>query len=247
VGWVCDCPVPVCETRKPSPEEVGADPAEVACQSVSSYAAPMKEAADRVIAHYERHALAWDADRNHNAQEWNDKPWHERFVAALAERGATVLDLGCGSGSPVAAFLAKRGCHVTGVDASPTLISLCRERLPAHEWLVADMRLLELSRKFHCILAWDSFFHLAPDDQRRMFGVFARHAASSAVLMFNTGPADGEVVGSYRGDPLYHASLSPDEYAALLGCIGFEVVAHVAEDWQAGGGRTAWLAKVRAT
>ena len=53
----------------------------------------MKEAADRVITHYERHARAWDADRNRNAQEWNDKPWHERFVAALPERGATVLDL----------------------------------------------------------------------------------------------------------------------------------------------------------
>ena len=207
----------------------------------------MKEVAYRVIAHYERHARAWDADRNRHVQEWNDKPWHERFVAALPECGATVLDLGCGSGSPVAAFLAKRGCYVMGADSSPTLISLSRERLPAHEWLVADMRLLELRRKFDGIIAWDSFFHLAPDDQRRMFGVFAKHAAPSAVLMFNTGPADSEVVGSYRGDPLYHASLSPDEYTALLNIIGFEVVTHVAEDWQTGGGRTAWLARARAT
>ena len=135
------------------------------------------EAAGRIAAHYERHARAWDADRNRQAGDWNDKPWHERFVAALPACGrATVLDLGCGSGFPVAGFLARRGCRVTGVDTSPTLISLCRERLPGHQWLVGDMRGLKLPGRFDGILAWDSFFHLAPDDQRGMFGVFARHA-----------------------------------------------------------------------
>jgi trans-aconitate methyltransferase len=110
----------------------------------------------------------------------------DRFIAALPAE-ATVLDLGCGSGSPVAKHMAEHGLHVTGVDSSPTLISLCRERLPDHEWLVGDMRLLQVRRRFDGILAWDSFFHLTPDDQRWMFDVFAQHAASSAVLMFNSG------------------------------------------------------------
>ena len=139
--------------------------------------------------------------------------------------------------------MAERGLHVTGVDSSPTLISLCRERLPDHEWLVGDMRSLQLLHRFDGLLVWDSFFHLTPDDQRQMFEVFARHAAPSAVLMFNSGPTCGESVGIYRGDPLYHASLNPDEYGALLGQIGFEVVAHVVEDWETGGGRTVWLAR----
>jgi hypothetical protein len=79
-----------------------------------------------------------------------------------------------------------------------------------------------------------------------MFDLFARHTSPMAVLMFNSGPDHGEVVGSYRGDPLYHASLSPDEYTELLASTGFEVVAHVSEDWQTGGGRTVWLARARA-
>ncbi len=202
----------------------------------------MQEPADRIIDHYERHARAWDADRRRAA--WNDKPWHDRFLAALPS-AARILDLGCGSGSPVARYMVERGFQVTGVDSSPTLISLCRQRLPGQEWTVADMRSLQLSRRFDGVLAWDSFFHLRPDDQRRMFAVFARHAAPSAVLMFNSGPAPGEAVGEYRGDPLYHASLSADEYRALIGGIGFEIIAHAVEDWRTGGGRTVWLTQAR--
>jgi hypothetical protein len=139
--------------------------------------------------------------------------------------------------------MAERGLHVTGVDSSPTLISLGRQRLPDHEWLVGDMRSLRLPRQFDGVLAWDSFFHLTPDDQRRMFNIFARHAAPSAALMFNSGPDYGEGVGEYRGDPLYHASLSPNEYTVLLIEIGFEAIAHAVEDWKTGGGRTVWLTR----
>jgi SAM-dependent methyltransferase len=202
----------------------------------------MREPANRIIDHYERHARAWDADRR--AAVWNDKPWHDRFIAALP-KGASVLDLGCGSGAPVARHMVERGLHVTGVDSSPTLISFCRRRLPDQEWVVADMRSLRLSSEFDGVLAWDSFFHLKPDEQHRMFDVFARHATPSAVLMFNSGPEYGEAIGEYRGDPLYHASLGADEYRDLLRGIGFDVVAHSIDDWRTGGGRTIWLAQAR--
>src|SRR5262245_13026946 len=193
---------------------------------------------DSICGHYEKHATAWDADRC--KADWNDKHWHGRFVDALPKL-ARVLDLGCGGGTPVACNLADHSIHVTGVDSSPAMISLCRARLPEHEWIVADMRSLSLAQSFDGILAWDSFFHLKPDDQRQMFAVFAAHAGRAAMLMFNTGPSHGEAVGSYRGDPLYHASLDPTEYEGLLAANGFEVVDHVVEDPKAGG-RTVWLA-----
>jgi predicted TPR repeat methyltransferase len=203
----------------------------------------MSHDADRITSLYERHATAWDYDRA--TLPWNDKPWHDRFIQALPV-GATVLDLGCGPGAPVARHMAEHGLKITGVDASPTFIALCRSRLPAQGWIVADMRSFELGRRrFDGVLAWDSFFHLGHDDQRGMFTVFAAHAAPSAVLMFNTGTAHGEAIGNYRGEPLYHASLDTAEYTELLTRSGFDVMAHVVEDPQAGG-RTVWLARARA-
>ena len=136
--------------------------------------------------------------------------------------------------------MVKRGLRVTGVDSSPTMISFCRDRLPNQEWIVADMRQLGLGRRFGGILAWDSFFHLNQDDQRQTFAIFADHASVGAALMFNTGPQHCESVGEYRGDPLYHASLSPSEYETLITRFGFQVLEHAANDAEAGG-RTVWL------
>jgi len=201
----------------------------------------MHELAEKVVGIYQRHAFEWDRDRNINP--WNDRHWHERFVACLP-KGATVLDLGCGSGRPVASFLDQSAMRIIGVDASPEMIALCRTRLPGHEWIVGDMRSLALNRKFQGILGWDSYFFLTPEDQGRMFEVFGAHAADGAMLMFNTGPMRGEAVGEYRGEPLYHASLAADEYRTLLADCGFELINHVVEDRRAGG-RTVWLARRR--
>ncbi len=196
--------------------------------------------AGRIVAHYERHAASWDADRR--ALRWVDKPCIERFLSCLS-RGARVLDLGCGGGDPVALHMTAQGCRVTGVDSSPTLIALCRARMPDQEWIVADMRSLALGRRFDGILAWDSFFHLHHEDQRRMFPIFAAHAAAGGILLFNAGFSHGEALGSYRGDPLYHASLDPSEYEALLAAAGFELIEHSVGD-PAKGGRIYWLARV---
>ena len=213
----------------------------VALFAVATHIGSMTELASRIIGHYEKHATAWDADRRRLG--WNDQGWHDRFIDQLTA-GARVLDLGCGGGQPVAAHLSERGMRVTGIDASATMISLCRSRLPDHEWILADMRTLSLGRSFQGILAWDSFFHLDHDAQRGMFRVFAAHAAAGGSLMFNTGTDHGEGIGSYRGDPLYHASLASAEYETLIGGSGFEVIEHAIRDARAGG-RTVWLCRSR--
>src|SRR5215470_539756 len=200
---------------------------------------------ETVIDLYRRHARQWDADRRGSG--WNDRAWHEAFVSEL-EAGGSVLDLGCGGGEPVARFLAECDMRVTGVDSSPEMVTLARHRMPDQEWIVADMRTLALDRRFDGILAWDSYFHLAHEAQRAMFAVFDAHAGNDAVLMFNTGPDHGEAASTFtfKGEELYHASLAPAEYRALLDRIGFQVVHHIANDVRSGG-RTAWLCRRKRT
>ena len=199
----------------------------------------MQSDSERIIDLYQRHALLWDEERSRSLFE---KAWLDRFLA-LNPHGASVLDLGCGMGEPIANYLIEQGCTITGVDTSSTFIDLCKKRFPHHNWLVADMRNVVLDKRFQGILAWDSFFHLNHADQRRMFPVFGSYAASGAALLFTSGPSYGEAMGEYQGDPLYHASLDADEYQTLLQQQGFTVVDHVVED-PACGYRTVWLARL---
>ena len=198
------------------------------------------EEAARIIDLYQRKALDWIESRART--KLIEKSWLDRFRAPLLP-AAPILDIGCGCAQPMAAHLIGLGHPVVGVDSSPAMIDTCRQHFPAQEWIVADMRTLALRRQFSGILAWDSFFHLCHDDQRRMFPVFRAHAAPNAALMFTSGPAHGEAIGSFGGEPLYHASLDPAEYRSLLDRNGFGVVSHVVEDPDCGG-HTIWLAQL---
>jgi ubiquinone/menaquinone biosynthesis C-methylase UbiE len=190
-----------------------------------------------IIQLYERHAADYDQDRSRFLQE---KAWLDQFLGYILP-GGQILDIGCGMGEPIARYCMDAGMRVTGIDSSPSLIAMCRERFPGGEWLMADMRELALHRQFAGILAWDSFFHLSADDQRRMFPRFARHAKAGAPLMFTSGLTEGERVGSYRGEPLYHASLDTAEYRQLLSSNGFRVERYVPNDPECGE-HTIWLA-----
>ena len=190
-----------------------------------------------IIDVYERHAHEYDRDRGRWLQE---KSWLDRFLARVPVSG-TVLDIGCGMAEPIARYIIESGFRVVGVDSSPTLIRLCRARFPAAGWIVGDMRELALARRFDGILMWDSFFHLSMDEQRAMLPRLAMHAREGAPLMFTSGPSEGEAIGTYHGEPLYHASLGPEEYMRLLASSGFTVRAFVGDD-PACGNHSVWRA-----
>lgn len=190
---------------------------------------------------YQRHGPAWAALRA--KQGLAEAPWLDRF-RALLPASAPVLDIGCGSGVPIARELVRRGFAVTGLDGSGTMLELFRRNLPDSPAILGDMRRLALGQRFAGLVAWDSFFHLPPGDQRPMFARFAAHAAPGAALLFTSGDAEGGAIGELQGEALYHGSLDPDEYRTLLDAAAFEVIAHVTRDPTCGG-RNVWLARQR--
>jgi SAM-dependent methyltransferase len=190
---------------------------------------------------YARHAREFDHVRTRSLMEL---PYLER-VAGLAPPPGKLLDVGCGSGEPIARYFIEKGYQVTGVDFVDEMLAMCRARFPRMTWLAMDMRHLDLPERFDVVIAWDSFFHLEPDEQRAMFPRFSRHTAAGGVLMFTSGTTEGGAVGGdLCGDRLYHGSLSTDEYARRLDESGYDVVLHRAQDL-ACGGHTVWMARRR--
>jgi trans-aconitate methyltransferase len=193
---------------------------------------------DAILSTYDAVAAEWDRRRDRTLYE---RRHLDRMLTHAT--GRRVLDLGCGTGRPIAQYLVDRRCTVTGVDGAPAMIERFRKHVPQADAIMADMRGLELGESFDAILAWDSFFHLSPDDQRAMIPVFAAHAAPRGVLMFTAGPHAGEPVGEFAGQPLYHASLEPEEYRSVLDDHGFTLIDVTYEDPEAEG-HTVFLARL---
>lgn len=175
---------------------------------------------------YERQAARYDARRSRALFEAG---WLARFTAALPAR-ARVLDLGCGAGEPIARWFMSEGYAVTGVDFSDAMLDIARARWPDGDWRTADMRSLDLAEQFDGIIAWNSFFHLTPDEQRACLPRLAAHLRDGGSMMLTVGPRHGAVGGTVGDERVYHASLSPAEYASALEACGLRLTGFLAED-----------------
>jgi ubiquinone/menaquinone biosynthesis C-methylase UbiE len=175
---------------------------------------------------YERQAASFDRQRSRALLE---RGWLERLLARTGP-GDTILDVGCGSGEPIARYVIKRGRRVCGTDFAEPMLKIARRRFPTERWLLGDMRDLDLGEAFAGLIAWDSFFHLTADEQRVTLPRLARHVAPGGSLLVTVGPAEGEVWGQVGREPVYHASLASIEYERILGAAGLKVEAFVPND-----------------
>ena len=175
---------------------------------------------------YDDVAAQYDADRSRAMFEAR---WLARFTACLP-KGGHVLDLGCGTGEPIARWFLAEGFKVTGVDFSDAMLAIARDRWPNGDWRVADMRSLDLGTEFDGLIAWNSFFHLTQDEQRACLPRLAAHVKPGGSLMVTVGWGAGETTGTVAGRTVFHASLSPAEYVTLLEDCGMRLTGFLAED-----------------
>lgn len=175
---------------------------------------------------YEAEASTYDALRSRALFEAR---WLARFAACLPADGH-LLDLGCGAGEPIARWFIAEGFRVTGVDFAGAMLDIARARWPDGDWRQGDMRSFDLAQQFDGIVAWDSLFHLTPDEQRGCIARMAAHLTPGGALLMTVGPEAGEVSGRVGGQTVYHASLSPAQYATCLEENGLRLTGFMADD-----------------
>jgi SAM-dependent methyltransferase len=145
-----------------------------------------------------------------------------RWAGALP-RGATILDLGCGHGIPLAMALIEDGFNVYGIDASPTLVAAFRNRFPrAHVICGAVEGSDFFARTFDGVLAIGLLFLLDVDTQRELIGKVAQALNADGRFLF-TAPRDActwtDVLTGRSS-----RSLGAEGYEAILTDAGLTVV-----------------------
>jgi 2-polyprenyl-3-methyl-5-hydroxy-6-metoxy-1,4-benzoquinol methylase len=96
-------------------------------------------------------------------------------VALALPAGARILDVGCGAGW-LCEYFARFGYHVTGIDISPSLIELARERLQrvpyrvddetnlSYQFFVHDIEIAALPETFDAVICYDALHHFEDED-----------------------------------------------------------------------------------
>ncbi len=160
---------------------------------------------------YEKTSLEYDKERGRSLFE---KKYLDQFIKELPT--GKVLDLGCGSGEPIAKYLIEQGLEIEGADYSKSMLSLCQRRFPDHRWFYCDMRDLNIKGEYAGILSWGALFHLNQEEQRQSLPKICERLLSKGVLLITVGHEEGEVLGQVAGREVYHSSLSPEEYRWIL-------------------------------
>ena len=171
---------------------------------------------------------------NQAVYQQNGQSWHQQRAADLGERGwldrleltpeSRVLDLGCGSGKPLADYFLAQGATLVGVDFAPAMIELARQHYRDAHWILSDITALPDLGEFDAIVSWDGFFHLSPDQQRTSLPKILALLKPQGRLLLTVGPGAGEVDGWVEGEQVYHASLSIEEYRRVLKQAGVSLV-----------------------
>jgi cyclopropane fatty-acyl-phospholipid synthase-like methyltransferase len=151
----------------------------------------------------------------------------KRYVDLLLDRlepGASVLDLGCGTGKPVARYLVEKGFRVVGVDESAAMLEIARRVVPEAELVRADMRELELSERFAAAVAWDSLFHVERARHKSIFDKLASLLRPGGLLLLSAGGSGHEgFTSEMYGHSFFYSAHDPAETLRLLASAGFRV------------------------
>jgi SAM-dependent methyltransferase len=119
-----------------------------------------------------------------------DRSGYKTYLSWLEPRlrpGASILDLGCGCGVPVAQVLSRQH-HVTGVDISPVQIERARKLVPTARFICTDMATLDVEPdSLDSIVAFYSIIHVPLDEQPRLFVKLARWLKPGGHLLASVG------------------------------------------------------------
>lgn len=168
----------------------------------------------------------------------------ERFMAARSDVGAAlvrswardrlppssaIVDVGCGSGVPIARALIEGGFTVAGIDASPRLIAAFARRFPdaQHACEAAqDSRFFD--RSFDAAVAIGLLFLLSVEDQRAVIAGVAKALRPGGHFLFSAPREVCEWPDTLTG----RRSLSLGEagYARLLEESGLRLVGRYADE-----------------
>jgi ubiquinone/menaquinone biosynthesis C-methylase UbiE len=152
---------------------------------------------------------------------------NSREVAAFCTKvpsSAKILDVGCGTGIPIARDLVKSGFEVIGIDSSSEMVSVARQSVQGAKLLQMDMTRLGFQpESFDGLISCYAIFHVPRSSHADLFQSFHRVLKPDGIMLASVGTSAWEGVEDYHGVNMYWSHFDSFETQALVVKAGFHI------------------------
>jgi SAM-dependent methyltransferase len=181
---------------------------------------PPPQARNRVA--YDRIAPSWDAARS--AFFGRERSYLDTLLADLPVP-SSVLDLGCGTGRPMAEYVLACGHRLTGVDQATALLSIARERFPQARWIESAIETFRSDECHAAVICWDALFHIPRGIHREILSNAIATLRPGGRLMITVGGSEHPpFVDTMFGESFHYDSLAPKAAVALIQDLGMRTL-----------------------
>ena len=149
-----------------------------------------------------------------------------RGLLERLEDGASVLDVGCGAGVPIARALSRR-YRVRGVDMSEEMVRLARRNVPEGKFVCRDVMSVEFEEgSFDAVVAFYSIFHLPREEHGALFRRIWQWLKPGGYFLCTLSRRNEEAhtEDDFFEVTMFWSSYELSESRRMLKEVGFEVV-----------------------
>jgi SAM-dependent methyltransferase len=149
-----------------------------------------------------------------------------RELLSVLPPAARVLDIGSGTGRPVAEDLVAAGCRVTGLDVSAVMVEVATAQVPGAEFIHTDVRTwTSPPESWDAVCAYFPFLQMPRADTEAVLRDIARWLVPGGYLSLITVPMDAEAVPvEFLGHLVRITSFSAQDLEARITAAGLTVV-----------------------
>lgn len=145
------------------------------------------------------------------------------FLKLLPSK-SSVLDIGCGSGTPIAGEVLKKGHLLTGIDISQTQVAHAKQKYPQGAFLLGDIAKLQAHQyEADGVIMLYSLFHVPRELHGGILKVVASFLPKGGPLFITMGDRDFEGMHEFYGVKMWSSHYGPAKNRALLQDAGFDI------------------------